>query len=70
MKIADIKKEMLSYRDFYGGDLLGIDEIKSAKSKKELAKIIERHHTHLEDMAIDACHSLGRFKKRLGLVLL
>ena len=36
MKIEKIKEEMLKYRDFYGGDFLDSDQIKNAKTKKEL----------------------------------
>lgn len=50
MTLKEIKNEMLSFRDFYGGDLLGESEIKEATSKKELAEIIEKHRNHLEDM--------------------
>ena len=50
MKIEKIKKEMIEYRDFYGGDLLESNEIKNCKTKKELAKIIEHHRDHMEAM--------------------
>lgn len=34
MKLSEIKQEMLEFRDFYGGDLLGMGEIQKAKTKK------------------------------------
>jgi len=70
MDIEKIKKEMISFRDFYGGDLLGLDEIKDAKSEKELEQIIERHRSHMEMMLNDACSHLDSFKRKIGLHLL
>ncbi len=67
MTIDKIKQEMQSYRDFYGGDLLGLDEIKSAKTKKQLANIIDRHRSHMEDMLSDAYSHLDNFKRKIGL---
>lgn len=32
-EIEEIKKEMINYRDFYGGTLLEIDEIENATTK-------------------------------------
>ena len=61
---------MLSYRDFYGCDLLSEDEIKNATTRKELYDIIERHRTHMEDMLCDANSHLDNFKKRVGLHIL
>lgn len=70
MDIEKIKKEMIAYRDFYGGDLLQVDEVKNAKSEKELERIIERHRSHMESMLSDACSHLDSFKKKIGLHLL
>ena len=36
MTIAQIKKELLSYEDFYGGDISDTGAIKNASTKKEL----------------------------------
>lgn len=67
MSIKEIKEEMESYKDFYGGDLLEVSQIKSCKTKEDLAAIIDRHDTHLEDMLADAQSHLSHFRKRLGL---
>lgn len=67
MNIREIKKEMTKYRDFFGGDLLNVSDVKNAKTKEELSEIINKHNTHLEMMVCDAQCSLDRFKKKLGL---
>lgn len=58
---------MLAFEDFYGGDLLGVSEVESAKTKEELEKIIDDHRNHMEDMLSDAHSHLDTFKRRLGL---
>ena len=70
MKIDEIKKEMLAHRDFFGGDIMYRDEIKKAKTKKELAKIMDNYGTHLEMMANDAQSHHSNFKRKLGLDLI
>lgn len=67
MTLEKIKKQMLSFRDFYGGDLLNVSDIESATSKKDLYDIIERHRSHMEDMLTDASSHLDSFKRRVGL---
>ncbi|MDQ7798512.1 MAG: hypothetical protein RDU76_06175 [Candidatus Edwardsbacteria bacterium] len=67
MKIAEIKKKLLEWHDFFGGDLLWEDEIKRAKTKVELGQILERHRMHMEDMLSDAKSHLDSFKEEIGL---
>jgi hypothetical protein len=67
MTIAEIKKAMKAYRDYYGGDLLESGEIDNATTKKELAKIIEKHRAFMEDMLCDAFSHLDDFKNKVGL---
>jgi hypothetical protein len=67
MKINDIKKEMLKFEDFYGGDLLNISDIEKSKTKRELAEIIENHRSHMESMLCDAQRHLDNFKRKLGI---
>jgi hypothetical protein len=67
MKLSEIKKQMLEYRDFFGGNLLETEKIKNANSKEELAEIIEIHDSFLESQVNDAQNILSRFKERLGL---
>ncbi len=70
MTIKAIKEEMLQWTDFYGGDIPDRDAIIKAKSKKDLAEIMERHRSHQEDMLSDAGSHLDNFKKKLGLQFL
>lgn len=67
MKIAKIKKEMIAYRDFYGGPLLEVDFIEDKTTKEELADIIDTHNSFLECQLCDAQSSLERFKRKVGL---
>lgn len=67
MKIENIKKEMLKYRDFYGGELLDVCAIEKATTKEELEKIIERHRSHIEAMLSDANRHLDNLKRRCKL---
>ncbi len=67
MSIENIKKEMLNHRDFYGGDILNLDEIEAAKTKKELKNILDRHSQHMEMMAVDAEFHHCKFVNKLGL---
>lgn len=67
MTIKQIKEELLSYKDFYGGDIHDSDSIKKAKSKEELAGVIESYRRHLEYMLCDANTHLDELKKRCGL---
>jgi uncharacterized protein YjbI with pentapeptide repeats len=63
MKIKDIKIKMENYIDFYGGDLLEVDMISKAKTKKDLERIIENHRSHMEAMLSDANSHLDNLKK-------
>jgi hypothetical protein len=65
-----IKTEMLKHKDFFGGDIMYTDEIKAAKNRKELAKIMDKYRKHLEDMAVDAQAHHDDFKEKLGLNLI
>ena len=67
MTITQIKEEMLAFTDFYGGDIPDTEAIKSAKTKKDLTEIINRHKYSMENMLCDAISNLEDFKKTLGL---
>lgn len=67
MSLSEIKKEMINYKDFYGGDLLGVSDVVSAKSKTQLRDLIERHRTHLENMLSDALNHLDDFQRQVEL---
>ena len=67
MKIADKKKKMLKWRDFYGGDIFDTDAIEKAKTNKELLEIMDRYFRHLEDVANDAGRHCENFTRSLGL---
>lgn len=67
MKIEDIKAQMLTFKDFYGSDLLGVDNISEAATKEDLEKIIDEHGRHIEAMFDDARSHLHNFKQRCEL---
>lgn len=66
MKLEQIKKEMVKYKDFYGGELQNVDQIQGSRTKKELAKIIEGHRRFMDDVLSDANSHLDDFKKKIG----
>ena len=70
MTIKAIKEEMLLWTDFYGGDISDRDAIIKAKSKKELADVLERHRSFMEDMLADANSHLDNFKKSMKLTMM
>ena len=67
MNIKDIKREMLSWSDYYGGDIMQHDQISKCKTKKELTEIMNGHIRFLEMQNIDALAHAENFKKELGL---
>lgn len=67
MRITEIKKKMMEWEDFYGGDIFYTAEIRNAKTKKALADIMETYSRYLEDQAIDAQTHFEGFVKELGL---
>ncbi len=68
MTLEETKKKMLAYRDYYGGDLIHEDEIKNAKTKRELADILNRHESFMESMLSDAMSHLSNFRREIGLM--
>lgn len=70
MTIEQIKYRMLNWKYFYGGDIPATDDIRKAKTKKELRDILVKHSRLMEDMLCDATGHLDNFKKELGLNLL
>ena len=70
MNLQQLKNKMIAFRDFYGGDLLMVEEVENAETEQQLAEIIENHRNHIEDMANDAIRHLDRFKSQLGLDLI
>lgn len=67
MTLKEIKAELLSYTDFFGGDIPDIQEIRGAKNKQELASVIDKHSNFLDDMLSDAQSHLKDLKERTGL---
>lgn len=67
MTLLEIKNRMLEWSDFYGGDLPDYERIKNAKTKRELARILEDHRTFMELMLSDANRHIDDFKRELGL---
>lgn len=67
MTIGKIKKEMLEWKDFWGGEIINSDEIDKAKTKKELAQILDRHENFMKYQAIDAESHLENFRRKLNI---
>lgn len=65
MKIKDIKEKMLSWSDYYGGDIMQRDKIEKAKTRLELYDIMNEHIRFLEMQQIDAITHAENFKKDL-----
>lgn len=65
MNIDEIKKQMKEYRDFFGGDLINVDEIDNCANKGELRRLIDRHSEHIEMQCSDALRHLDRLTERL-----
>lgn len=68
MKIEEIKKRMKEYTDFYNGDILEVDKIDKATTKKELREILENHRRLMENMLADANQHLNEFMTDLDLL--
>lgn len=67
MTIKQIKEKILNWTDFYGGDIIDREEVKTAKTKKELTDSLHHHKRFLENQNIDAISHLEEFEKELGL---
>ena len=67
MKIAQIKKKMLAWEDFYGADIFERDRIDKAKTKKELDVVLHDYRQHMEDREQDALRHFDQFRDSLGL---
>lgn len=65
LTIKQIKKKMLKWKDFFGGDIMY--DIEGAKTKKELAEIMDIYFHHLEDTCNYALRHCENFKHELGL---
>jgi len=61
------KKRMLKFTDFYGGDLISLENIEKSKTNRDLKECLNRHYRFLEDQNIDALTHLDRFIKELDL---
>lgn len=70
MTLAETKKKMLTWTDFYGGDLPDYERIKNAKTKRELERVLEEHRDFMESMLSDAHSHIDSFKRELGLDVL
>jgi len=67
MKISEIKKKMMVFEDFYGADIFAKDDIKKAKTKKELDQVLSDYARHMEDREIEAMAHFDTFRNGLGL---
>lgn len=68
MKIEDVKKQMKEYKDFFGGNLIDVDEIDACTNKGELRRLIDRHSEHIEMQCSDALGHLDRLTERLFII--
>lgn len=67
MDIEQIKRKMISFKDFHGCSFLDHEAIKNAETIEELSEIISEYHKFLEYQVVDAQNHLERFSKSLGL---
>ncbi len=67
MKLDEIKKRMLDWRDFYGADISNSDDIRRARTKRECVAILSRYALLLEAQHQDAMNDMDKFRKSLGL---
>lgn len=58
---------MFEWQDFYGGDIPDSEAIRQAKTKDELAEVLNSHKRYMENMLCDAISHLEIFKNELGL---
>jgi hypothetical protein len=68
--IENIKKSMLEWKDFLGGDLINKDLIDKAKTKKDLEQIISLHEAFLDSVHSDMMSHISDFRQKLKLHLL
>ena len=67
MNIEEIKKKLLSWRDFYGQDITDIDLIKAITTKADVRKVLEKHRVFLEYQATDASTDIDNTERKLGI---
>lgn len=67
VKIAEKKKWAKKYEDFYGGDLISLEDVDKAKNNDELWVCLQKHHVFLEHQHLDALTHLKEFVKALDL---
>ena len=67
MTIKDKKIKMEKFLDFYGGDLISLENIDKAKTNQDLKECLSRHYRYLEDQHTDALQHLDNFIKKLDL---
>ncbi len=67
MKIADIKKKIAEWEDFYGQDIPDTEAIGKCRTKSDCKEILEGYRRFLELQAIDASRDLDSFERKLGL---
>ena len=68
MTITEKKKRMKSFRDFYGGDMISLEDINKAKTNKDLALCCQKHYRFLEDQQTDALAHMDTFRRVLDLL--
>lgn len=67
MKIEEIKKKMIDYRDYFGSSLVNSSDIEACEDMEDLAEILDYHEQFIGDQCNDAQNGVNRFKRSLGL---
>ena len=67
MTLDKIKKKILEWKDFYGGDIADYEKVNRATSKEKLKTILEEHRSFMENMLSDVNSHLNNFERELGL---
>ena len=67
MKLTEIKRKMIAWRDFYGADIFETDRIREAKTKKDLDDVLHDYRRHMEDREQDALSNFDKFHTSLKL---
>ncbi len=64
MRTREIVRRIRKWRDFYGGDIPDVPEVRTKEQAKE---ILEGHRRLMEETLSDAMSHLDNFERELGL---
>ena len=66
-KVERLKKDMMTWKDFYGKHIVSTEQIQNATSMKELKEIMHEHRAFLEEQNANALKHLDETIKNFGL---